>query len=256
VISNHNFLILFSPFEPFPNHSSRRKRHNNIMFWALVCLLFVVQDFSMFVNASACNLCSEEVGCNAVVILSETDECTLPLYVCPSNYPYVWTAAAEGDDLAHKGCYKTAAQQAAGTGPVNSWCVFSKYKDETDIATKLAAGGSICDDGTIYFRTLTLDTLTSSLTLSVTSSQSTSATSTTLTHVASTRDLVVGDVVTVTGHMGNAANLAMNQAFTVASVTSSTEAVLTGTGMTIGTYSAGTISGATGFFTIPGKFFV
>ena len=121
LVDNHNFLILFSPFEPFPNHSSRRKRHNNIMFWALVCLLFVVQDFSMFVNASACNLCSEEVGCNAVVILSETDECTLPLYVCPSNYPYVWTAAAEGDDLAHKGCYKTAAQQAAGTGPVNSW---------------------------------------------------------------------------------------------------------------------------------------
>jgi meckelin len=51
-------------------------------------------------------------------------------------------------------------------------------------------------------------------------------------------------VVTVTGHTGDAANVAMNQVFTVAAVTSPTIAVLTGTGMTIGTYNTGTISGA------------
>ena len=87
-------------------------------------------------------------------------------------------------------------------------------------------------------------TIQGPLTLSVTSSQATSATSTILTHVASTRSLVVGDVVTVSGHTGDAANVAMNQAFTVASITSSTIAVLTGTGMTTGTYNTGTISGA------------
>ena len=78
--------------------------------------------------------------------------------------------------------------------------------------------------------------------LSITSSQATSPTATTLTHGATT--LGVGDVVTVTGHTGDAANVAMNQVFTVAAVTSPTIAVLTGTGMTIGTYNTGTISGA------------
>ena len=79
--------------------------------------------------------------------------------------------------------------------------------------------------------------------LSITSSQATSPTATTLTHGATTSDLVVGDVVTVTGHTGDAANVAMNQIFKVATVTSSTITVLTGTGMTIGTYNTGTISG-------------
>ena len=72
--------------------------------------------------------------------------------------------------------------------------------------------------------------------VSVTSSVAASATQTTVTHVAGARALVVGDTVTVAGHSGNAANLAMNQEFTVQSVTSATIVVLTGTGMTAGTY--------------------
>ena len=100
-----------------------------------------------------------------------------------------------------------------------------------------------------FVSTAHLQLASASLTFPIASSQATNATSTTITHVASTRDLVVGDVVTVTGHTGNAANTAMNQAFTVASVTSSTIAVLTGTGMIPGTYNTGTISGATGNFT-------
>ena len=80
--------------------------------------------------------------------------------------------------------------------------------------------------------------------LSISQSVAASATSTTITHAAYT--LTVGQLVVVTGHTGNAANLAMNQTFTVASVTSSTIAVLTGSGMTAGTYNTGTIVGRTG----------
>ncbi len=77
--------------------------------------------------------------------------------------------------------------------------------------------------------------------LSISSNVASSSTSTTITHVIGANSLSVGDTVTVSGHNGNAANKAMNQAYVVASVTSATEAVLTGTGMTAGTYSTGTI---------------
>ena len=82
--------------------------------------------------------------------------------------------------------------------------------------------------------------------VSVTSSVASSSTSTTVTYVAGPRALVVGDTVTISGHAGDAANTAMNQAFTVATVNTPTEAVLTGTGMTPGTYNAGTIVAAVG----------
>ena len=123
-------------------------------------------------------------------------------------------------------------------GNLQWWASFSKSDCETHSRGACNRNCKKCISTGKYEDGLT------TLTLSVTSSQATSATSTTLTHVASSRDLVVGDVVTVSGHTGDAANLAMNQAFTVASVTSSTIAVLTGTGMTIGTYNTGTISGA------------
>ena len=48
-------------------------------------------------------------------------------------------------------------------------------------------------------------------------------------------------VVTVSGHTGNAANLAMNQVYEVKTVTSTTITILTGSGMTAATYNAGTI---------------
>ena len=82
--------------------------------------------------------------------------------------------------------------------------------------------------------------------LSVTSSVASSSTSTTVTHVAGARQLVVGDTVTISGHTGDAANIAMNQVFTVASVTSATVVVLTGTEMTPATYTTGTIVAAVG----------
>jgi hypothetical protein len=83
-------------------------------------------------------------------------------------------------------------------------------------------------------------------TLSVISSKATSATSTTVTFAAATPTLVVGSTITISGHTGAAAHKAMNQAYTVASETSDTVYVLTGTGMTMGpgggtSYTAGTI---------------
>jgi hypothetical protein len=85
--------------------------------------------------------------------------------------------------------------------------------------------------------------------LSIISSLASSSTSTTITHVAGSRPLVVGDTITVSGHTGNAANVAMNQVYTVATVNSVTEAVLTGTGMTPATYNTGTIIGELSEFT-------
>lgn len=55
------------------------------------------------------------------------------------------------------------------------------------------------------------------------------------THAALTEPLAVGDTITVSGH----ADSALNQDYVVASVTSATETVLTGTGLTAGTYTAG-----------------
>jgi hypothetical protein len=80
------------------------------------------------------------------------------------------------------------------------------------------------------------------MSLSVTSNQATSNISAIMTlPSAPTVSFVVGDKVIVTGHTGNSANLAMNQTFTVASVTNTTTVVLTGSGMTSGTYNTGTI---------------
>jgi len=92
--------------------------------------------------------------------------------------------------------------------------------DETDCNTKYDNGASTA----------------ALIEVSVTSNEASSATQTTVTHVAGARPLVVGDTVTVAGHSADAAHLAMNQAFTVQSVTSPTVVVLTGTGMTAATY--------------------
>ena len=81
------------------------------------------------------------------------------------------------------------------------------------------------------------------ITTAVTSSTASSTTSTTVIHTAGARGFAVGDTVTISGHTGNSANTAMNQVFTVASVTSATVVVLTGTGMTASgsAYNGGTI---------------
>jgi hypothetical protein len=80
-----------------------------------------------------------------------------------------------------------------------------------------------------------------------------SATATTVTHAAFQNGYVAtaGDTITVLGHTGNAANLAMNQQCVVASRTSATVTVLTCAGMTAATYNTGSIlmqehGGATG----------
>ena len=77
-------------------------------------------------------------------------------------------------------------------------------------------------------------------TIAISKSVASSSTSTTVTHTAGTKALVVGDTFIVSGHTGNAA---MNQAYTITTVTSATEVVLTGGGMTAGTYNSGTIIG-------------
>lgn len=79
------------------------------------------------------------------------------------------------------------------------------------------------------------------MSVSVTSNQATTATSATMTHSVGLYPLNVGDTVIVSGHTGTSANLAMNQTFTVTQVNSTTEVELKGTGMTIATYTAGTI---------------
>ena len=73
-------------------------------------------------------------------------------------------------------------------------------------------------------------------TVAITQNIVASATSTTCTHAGALRSLVVGDSVTVSGHN----DAALNQVYTVASVTSPTVVVLTGTGLSIGTYTSGT----------------
>jgi len=83
------------------------------------------------------------------------------------------------------------------------------------------------------------------MSVSVTSNEATSATAATMTHSVGLYPLNVGDTVIVSGHTGDAANLAMNQTFTVTQVNTTTEVELKGTGMTpTVTYSAGTIVAA------------
>jgi len=80
---------------------------------------------------------------------------------------------------------------------------------------------------------------------SVTSNAAINSAETTLTHAAFTRPLVVGEMVTVSGHNGTEANLKMNQEYFVKNATDATHTVLTGSGMTAGTYNTGTIVVAT-----------
>lgn len=88
--------------------------------------------------------------------------------------------------------------------------------DETDCTGKYDNGASTA----------------ASITTAVTSSTASSATQTTVIHTAGARPFAVGDIVTISGHTGNAAHTAMNQEFTVKTVTSTTVVVLTGSGMT------------------------
>ena len=78
-------------------------------------------------------------------------------------------------------------------------------------------------------------------TVSVSKSVVSSATSTTVTHSIGMRAFVVGDVVTIFGHTGDSTHEAMNQKYTVSAVTKATVVVLTGSGMTAGSYDSGTI---------------
>ena len=87
------------------------------------------------------------------------------------------------------------------------------------------------------------DSTASLINVAVSSNVASSSTETTLTHAAGARPLVVGDTITVSGHSSSSAHTAMNQAFVVKSVTSTTVVVLTGSGMTAGSYSTGTIVG-------------
>jgi hypothetical protein len=91
------------------------------------------------------------------------------------------------------------------------------------------------------------------MSVSVSLHQATSDTAATMTHSVGLYPLNVGDTVTVSGHTApsdatnevTAANLAMNQTFTVTQVNTTTEVELKGTGMTpTVTYSAGTIVAA------------
>jgi hypothetical protein len=93
-----------------------------------------------------------------------------------------------------------------------------------DVSVSIESGSSICTEAA-----------------TVTSNVAASATQTTITHSAFSVGLVVGEFVTVSGHTGDAANLAMNQVYEVKTITDSTTTILTGTGMTIGTYNTGTI---------------
>jgi hypothetical protein len=105
-------------------------------------------------------------------------------------------------------------------------------------------GTSMCTiDSDGWVATDPLDYVSGSTpTLTVTSNVAASSTETTLTHSVTENPLFVGDTITVRGHTGNAANLAMNQKYVVKEVRSSTsQLVLTGTGMTAGTYDSGTI---------------
>jgi hypothetical protein len=78
--------------------------------------------------------------------------------------------------------------------------------------------------------------------ISVTSSIAKNATETTICYVPhKTRALIVGDELTISGHTGNAADLAMNQVYTVKTVIDATNAVLTGSGLAAGKYSSGNI---------------
>jgi len=88
------------------------------------------------------------------------------------------------------------------------------------------------------------------MSVSVTSNQATTATTAIMSHSVGLYPLKVGDTVTVSGHTAppsatttvTAANLAMNQTFTVTNVISTTSVALKGTGMTHpDTYNAGTI---------------
>jgi hypothetical protein len=144
--------------------------------------------------------------------------------MCHSGWPVGWGAAQSqlgewyGDDCRLKRC-------PSGDDPMTTGV------DETDCAGRQQNGAAAAP------------------TFSVSVSQSIASTGvlTTVTHAdvaTNARALLVGDKVTVSGHTGDAANLAMNQVFTVSAVNSGTETVLrsaTYASMTPATYNAGTI---------------
>ena len=108
--------------------------------------------------------------------------------------------------------------------------------DETDCAGKVDNGRSNAP----------------TFSVSVTQSVASSDVLTTVTHAdvsVNARTLLPGDKVTISGHTGDSANLAMNQEFTVSSVNSATETVLlspTYGSMTPGSYNSGSITMAVG----------
>ena len=100
-----------------------------------------------------------------------------------------------------------------------------------DVSVNIESGAAICTEKR-----------------AVSQSVAANAVQTTITHAAFSRALVVGEVVTVSGHLlssgtaaAKTANLAMNQVYEVKTVTSTTITILTGSGMTAATYTAGTI---------------
>ena len=100
-----------------------------------------------------------------------------------------------------------------------------------DVSVNIESGAAICTEKR-----------------AVSQSVAANAVQTTITHAAFSRALVVGEVVTVSGHLlssgtaaAKTANLAMNQVYEVKTVTSTTITILTGSGMTAATYNAGTI---------------
>jgi hypothetical protein len=115
--------------------------------------------------------------------------------------------------------------------------------DETDgTGTNGMAGASVGPPNSFIKGTATPSLVATTFgEVAVSQSVAASSTATTVTHAAFTNGYVAtaGDVITVSGHTGDAANLAMNQQYVVASRQSATQMTLTGTGMTAETYDTG-----------------
>ena len=108
--------------------------------------------------------------------------------------------------------------------------------DETDCTGKYDNGVSTAATKTVAVSQVVVSNSVAITQIDVASGSSTVAT---CTHAAASGFLAVGDTVTVSGHTGDASNVAVNQDYTVVSITSSTVSVLSGTGLTAGTYNTG-----------------
>lgn len=189
--------------------------------------------------------CSGHGDCMSITTISEAiafEGGTYPLTITTSSYDGAESTTTWDQDKSF-GCLCHSSWPVgllAGQSQLGEWygpdCSYRRCPsgndpytiniDETDCNLKYNNGAS------------TASTLSVSVSQSVASS---STTTTTATHVVGSRPLVIGDTVTISGHTGNSANVAMNQVFTVSSITSSTVVVLTGSGMTAGTYNTGTL---------------